>query len=192
MGLGASVQQTAGVVDREKFLQKRSRRGGGQIIHHRLAASVVPDLMRYTRRGEILVVVNRCGGWKSVRLRSLLTSQLAPWLAQLASAQAAAREQAAAAARAELESERDARRDAELALATARGEVATKAEGIARLEASARALTQRADEQAAQLQQLSVARLEAQALTLTRTLTLTLILTLNLTLTLTLTLILTL
>ena len=105
-------------------------------------------------------------------LRSLLT-------AQLASAQAAAREQAAAAARAELESERDARRDAELALATARGEVATKAEGIARLEASARALTQRADEQAAQLQQLSVARLEAQALTLTRTLTLTLTLTLT-------------
>ena len=95
-------------------------------------------------------------------LRSLLTSQLAPWLAQVATAQAAARDQVAAAARAEHDGERDARRDAELALATARGEVATKAEGIARLEAGALALTQRADEQAAQLQQLTVARLEAQ------------------------------
>ena len=95
-------------------------------------------------------------------LRSLLTSQLAPWLAQVATAQAAARDQVAAAARAEHDGERDARRDAELALATARGEVATKAEGIARLEAGALTLTQRADEQAAQLQQLTVARLEAQ------------------------------
>ena len=41
--------------------------------------------------------------------------------------------------------------------------MATKAEGIARLEAGALAMTQRADEQAAQLQQLTVARLEAQA-----------------------------
>ena len=96
-------------------------------------------------------------------LRSLLTSQLAPWLAQVAAAQAAARDQVAAAARAEHEREREARRDAELALATASGEVATKAEGIARLEAGALAMTQRADEQAAQLQQLTVARLEAQA-----------------------------
>jgi len=74
-------------------------------------------------------------------LRSLLTSQLAPWLAQVAGAQAAARDQVAAAARAEHDGEREARRDAELGLATARGEVATKAEAIARLEAGALALT---------------------------------------------------
>ena len=42
-------------------------------------------------------------------LRALLTSQLAPWLAQVAAATAAAREQAAAAARTEHDTERDAR-----------------------------------------------------------------------------------
>ena len=96
-------------------------------------------------------------------LRGALTSQLAPWLAQVAAATAAARAAAAAAARDALDAEREARRAVE-------AELATKAEAAARLEGSVAAqeavggeLRARADELAAQLQAAQTARLEAQA-----------------------------